>query len=95
MAGVVAITGTVTTITTTPTDEGGSVHFDDIANSEGVARTGVSDDSEGYQEVNLFIGELVQQYAFPSGNAAIDWLMQKLQAMRQQPIDGSDRVYEQ
>lgn len=96
MAGAVALTGTMTSATTTPTDEGaGATHFDDLGGTERDARNGVSNDAEGFQEVTQFIGELVQQYSFPSGNAAIDWLMQMLQAMRQQPIDGSERVYEQ
>ena len=94
MAGTVTIGGTVTSITTTPTDEGGgATHFDSMGGTERDARNGISNDSEGVQEVTLFIAELVEAYSFPSGNACIDWLMQVLQAMRQQPLNGSDRSY--
>ncbi len=95
MAGTVTIGGTVTTITTTPTDEGGATHFDDISSTEYNAKDGVQDDSEGYQEITALLGELIENYSLPSGNAAIDWLIKKLNSMRQQPLDGADRVYEQ
>jgi hypothetical protein len=95
MAGEVAITGTVTVISTTPTDQGGSIHFDSLGEGERDARAGISNDAEGYQEVNRILSELSQNYAFPSGNAARVWLMQMLQSMGEQPLDGSDRVYEQ
>jgi len=95
MSGEVAITGTVTPIATTPTDQGGSIHFDDMGGEERDARVGINTDKEGYQEVNRILSELCQNYAFPSGSAARVWLMQMLQSMGEQPIDGSDRVYEQ
>lgn len=95
MSAAVSITGTVTAITSVPTDEGyQGIVVDTLEEGERDARSGINNDAEGYQELNLFVGEWARVHSMDYSAAIVD-LQQRLDTMRSQSQDGALRVYEQ